>query len=350
MKRIGGMIFALFFLICMMAAAGGQSEKAQTKSDTVQKEQKATAKRYTLRMGLISAETNPVTKGARKFAEAVKARTNGQVDIQVIPGGTLGGEVEMHDMIATGTLDLGCFGNGIPSSYNPEFQLLLMPFLWDSPQQMIAFSKSDIQKAMNDAYTAKSKVKVLAANWDQGLRHTLTKKPVTSVADLKNMKIRVPQLPLWVEMWQLLGANPTPIPLPEVYTALQQGVIDGLENPLNFIVSNSFFEQAKYLTLTGHIMYFNMVFMNEKLFNEMPADVQKVLVEEALAAGDFQTDITRNEETALLDKLKAAGVTVSQIDKKEINRLMVPLYDKWEEKYGKAIRAKVDAFKASFVQ
>ncbi|MBC7189293.1 TRAP transporter substrate-binding protein, partial [Candidatus Aerophobetes bacterium] len=249
-----------------------------------------------LRMGLISAEGHPVTKASRKFAELVKERTNGEIQIEVFAGGALGGEVEMQDMLSVGTLDLASMGNGIPPTYNPQFQLLQMPYLWDSQDQMLAFAKSEIQEEMNERYLKASGVRILASNWDQGARHTLSKRPIYKVEDFKGLKIRVPQIPAWVDMWQILGTIPTQIAFPEVYTALQQGVVDAMECPLYWIYASSFHEQAKYLILTGHIMYYNQVFINERVFQSLSPEYQRIIKEAALEAGEYETELTRTLE------------------------------------------------------
>lgn len=339
------LLLVLLLISCIALAlfAGGRAE-GDSEDMAVEPEMDP----VTLRMGVITSESDPVTMAARRFAELVEERTDGMYIVQVIPGGALGGEIEMHDMIASGTLDLGCFGSGVPSSYNPEFQILLMPFLWESREQMIAFSKSEIQESMNDKYTAQSGVEIIASNWDMGLRHTISKKEVASIDDFDGLKIRVPQLPAWVEMFELLGAIPAALPFTEVYSAMQQGVVDAAESPINLIYSSSFYEQAKYLVQTGHIMYYNMVYIGEGLFSELSPDVQEVFVEAALEAGEYKNELTRSQEEEVAQELRDAGVTFVDVDRGAISRTMQSLYDNWEDQYGSEIRNKVDDFKASF--
>jgi len=333
MNRKAWLVLAIVVLATGVLAAEGVNEAPEKKA-------------MTLRMGLISSENHPITQAARRFGETVNKKTDGKVTIQVVPAGALGGEIEMHDMIASKTLDLGCFGSGVPSSYNPEFQILLMPYLWKDWQTMVAFSKSAVMDGMNEKYTAKSKVRVLASNWNQGERVTLSKKPIKSVADFKGLKIRVPQLPSWMDMWKLVGANPTPIPFPEVYAALQQGVVDAIENPFNFMYTSSFYEQAKYLVRTNHVMYFNMVFINDALFQGMSKDYQKIFLEAAVEAGDYHNQLVQAELKDIERKLADGGVSFTEVNLKEMSDLMQPLYDKWESQFGAEIRAKIAEFQA----
>jgi tripartite ATP-independent transporter DctP family solute receptor len=300
-----------------------------------------------LRIGLIAAEGHPVTKASNRFGELVKERTGGVIEVQVFPGGTLGGEHELQDMVSTGTLEMMSIGTGIPAALNPQFKILTMPYLWDNQDQMIAFANSGIQDEMNENYLKKSGVRALASNWDQGIRHTLTKKPIKDIEDFKGVKIRVPQLPEWVEMWKLAGTNPTQIPFPEVYTALQQGVVDAMECPLFWIFSSSFYEQAKYLILTAHSMYYNQLFINDKLFQKLTADQQKILVDAAREAGEYETELTRSIDADLRGKMEAKGVTFMEIDREKMAQIVRPVFDSWKKVFGADLLEKIDQFKAT---
>ncbi|GAB4364810.1 MAG: sialic acid TRAP transporter substrate-binding protein SiaP [Spirochaetales bacterium] len=299
-------------------------------------------------MGLISAPDHPVTVASKLFAEKVKNGTNGMIDIQVIPGGALGGEVEMQDMLSKGILDLASFGSAIPSNYNPEFQLLQMPFLWDSPDMMLAFANSEIQEQMNEKYREKSGIRILASNWDQGLRHVASRKPIKDIEDFKGVKMRVPQVPSWVDVWQSLGCTVVMLPFTEVYTALQQGVCDAVEPPLYWVHASSLYEVAKNVTLTGHVMYYNQVFINDKLYSNMSVKTQKVLRDAALEAGIKETETVQNLEKELRKKLEEKGVQFYEIDREKIASAVISVYDKWQDAYGADLRRKVEAFKAEY--
>ena len=299
-----------------------------------------------LRLGLIASEEHPVTKASKMFSDLVKERTNGAIDVQVFPGGTLGGEVEMQDMVSSGTLEMTCIGTGITANLNPQFKLHQMPYLWDSQDQMIAFANSSIQDEMNENYTKKSGIKVLASNWDQGVRHTISKKPVNAPEDFKGVKIRVPQLPEWVQMWKLLGTNPTQLPFPEVYTSLQQGVVDAMESPLYWIFSGSFYEQAKHIILTGHIMYYNQLMINEKVYKKLSPEHRQILLDAAQEAGEYETGLIRSADSDLRAKMEAAGVKFAEIDRDKLAQTVRPVMESWTKVFGADLLEKVDKFKA----
>ena len=305
-----------------------------------------------LRLGLISSEGHPLTKAAKRFAEIVKTETAGKLEVQVFPGGALGGEVELQDMVSVGILQMASIGNGIPVSYSDEFLLLQMPYLWDNSEEMIAFANSPIQYEMNEKYRVASGIRVLASNWDQGARHLLSKRPVRSIADFRNLKLRIPQSPVWIDLWKTIGANPVQIPFPEVYMALQQGVVDGMECPLYWINSSSLYEQALYVNLSGHIMYYNHIIINDRLFGRLSAELQGILTNAALSAGLYETSIDPeiNLQADLRAKMIDDGVEFINIDRQMVSKVVAPLYDKWEKVFGKEFRRKVELFKILYLE
>lgn len=310
-----------------------------------QEESAAAEKSYSWRMGLISAEGHPVTQASKKFAEIVESETEGRIKIEVIAGGALGGEIEMQDMLSDGVLDLASFGNAIPVNFNSEFQILQMPFIWDTPEQMLAFADSEIMDDMNEKYRQASGIKVLASNWDQGLRNLISKKPVQKVEDFKGLKVRIPQVPAWVDVWEMLGCNVVMLPWPELYSALQQGVCDAAEPPLYWMNAASLQEQAKNVTITGHIMYFNQVFINDELFAKLSQSDQKILTDAAYEAGKLNTQLIQGQENELKAKLEADGCTFYDIDKDAIAKITRPVYKEWESSYGEELLNKVLDFK-----
>jgi len=337
-KRLVALIFVVTLVAAFPLLAGGEKEAAGEME----------FEKRTWRIGLISADGHALTRACRRMSEIVKEKTDGQVVIEVVPGGALGGEVELQDMVSVGSLQMCSIGTGIPPSFNPEFNILNMPYLWDSQEQMIDFANSDIQEEMNEKYREASGIKIVASNYDQGIRHTLAKKVIDEPSDFDGVKIRVPQLPAWVDMWKAIGANPTPIPFPEVYTALQQGVVDAMECPLYWIYASSFYEQAKNLILTGHVMYYNQIMINDKLYQGLPDKLKTILTEAALEAGEYETELTRQQEAELRQKMEDEGVQFIEIDRDAVSEMISPVYDKWEDKFGREIREKIEEFKANW--
>ncbi|HBO43935.1 MAG TPA: hypothetical protein DD670_08390 [Planctomycetaceae bacterium] len=300
-----------------------------------------------LRLGLISGEAHPTTIGARTFARLVEEKSGGRLVVELIIGGALGGEVEMQDMVSTGSLEMACFGNALPAVYHAEYNVLQLPFLWDSPEQMLAFAQTSTQRQLNEQYRQQAGVHVLAVNWDQGVRHTLLREEIRGSADFRNVKIRVPQNAVSLQTWRAIGAQPCPIPFPEVYFSLQQGVIDGLECPLYWIHASSFHEQAKHVILTGHVMYFNVVAINDRLFQNLPDDLRRILLDAAKASGDEATRVTNSLEVELRETMERAGVTFTSTDRRHLRELSDSLYQDFEAEHGRQLLDEIEAFKDS---
>jgi len=170
-------------------------------------------------------------------------------------------------------------------------------------------------------------LKILTANWVYGDRHLLVKKPVRKLADLKGMKVRVPNNTIQIKGFEVLGAVPTPMPLGEVYTALQQGVVDGLENPIPVLYKGKFAEVAKYLVLTGHVKNFTTWICGTKVFNSLTPEQQKILMEAGDAAGAYNNSVYADLEKDCLEKMRASGVEVIEVDLSEFKEAAKKFYE-----------------------
>jgi TRAP-type C4-dicarboxylate transport system substrate-binding protein len=252
----------------------------------------------------------------------------------------------MQDMMSEGVLDMASFGNAIPINYNPQYQLLSMPFLWKDSDQMMAFASSDIQAELNENYRKAAGIKVLSSNWDMGARNVIATHPIEKVSDFKGLKMRVPQVPAWVDVWQMLGCNVVSTSWSELYPAMQQGVADAAEVPWFWVKSGSLQEIAKCGTTTGHIRYFNQILMNDKLYQSIPEEYRTIIIDCANEAGDFESKLTRDSENKIKADLVAAGVTFYEIDIQSVMDATKPVYEKWQSTYGKDLLDRVNAFKA----
>jgi tripartite ATP-independent transporter DctP family solute receptor len=226
----------------------------------------------------------------------------------------------------------------------PDFGITFGPYLFDSWDQCWKLVDSNWWKEQSAKLEAKG-LKLLTANWIYGERHLLTKKPVKKLSDLKGLKIRVPNNTIQIKGFEVLGATPTPMPLGEVYTALQQGVIDGLENPLPVLYNGKFHEVAKYLALTGHIKNFTTWICGVTLFNSLTPEQQKLLVETGNEAGVFNNSIQEKVSKETLEKLKAEGVQVTEVNVAEFKEAAKAFYSlpeftsKWSPGLYEAVKA-----------
>ena len=195
MKRNVVLAVVLGMIVCFGAYAGGQQ-------DTEIQEP------VTLRVGMIAPTGHPVHLGSEHMAELVEERTNGQVKIEVYPDGALGDAFEMQNSVKLGTLDMVNLGCGVTAGSIPEYNITTFYYVWKSPEHMHAFFNSDICKEFDQKYLDKTGIRIISSNWEQGDRHTVAKRPIRQVGDLKGLKIRVPQLESFVAAWKAMGANP----------------------------------------------------------------------------------------------------------------------------------------------
>ena len=277
----------------------------------------AVAADITFRVTHEMAAQDAINIAAERFAERVADRTGGKVDVKVFPSAQLGHDNDTIEQVKLGA-DMIVITNpgGTASSEVPDLSVLDGPYLYDSLADYRKLVKSAWFKKVTDQLEQKAGLKLLAANWLFGVRHVLTDKPIRTPDDMKGLKIRIPPLEMWVETFKALGANAQTINFGEAYTALSSGVVDAVESPLESIYAAKFWEVKKVLSLTGHFTNWIAPVMSAKVFNSLPADVQKILLEEADTAGEIITALALDREQGFREKLEAAGVTfVSDVDR-----------------------------------
>jgi tripartite ATP-independent transporter DctP family solute receptor len=289
------------------------------------------------KMGLIAPADHPVAKASQHMAELVKERTNGGIEIQVFPNGVLGGEVELQSAVRSGAVHMASIGDGHAAAYSKPWNIFVMYYIWPDAETMHQIQAGAPFEPFVRDYEKNSGVTVLAMNWEQGARHLLAKKPVRTPEDLRGVKIRVDQLPLHSESWKAMGANPTPLAFPEIYSALQQGVVDAMECPLNWIYSSGFHEHAKYLNMTAHSRYMNTVIINTKLLEGLSPEYQEILRESALEAGLYETELSRQEELDYRKKMEQEGVTFVEVDIEAFRGRVLPLFEKYMDRWGREV-------------
>jgi len=281
-----------------------------------------------LTLGHGAAPGNPRHEAAVKFAELVKARTQGRIEVQVAHSAQLGDDAAMVTALRTGALDLSANSQGAVSAAVPEYAAYGMPFLFSSPAQ--AFKVLDGPLGQELAQKSADKGMIVLGYWDNGIRHmTNGKRPITRVEDMKGLKMRVPPDATLVDIMQALGADPQQIKFAELYVALQQGVVDGQENPLANIHASKLYEVQKYLALTSHQFQMTPFLMSKRSWERLPEPDRKILQEAAAEATQLQRRMSVEVDEKLLAELKSKGVQVSTVDKAGFVKATEAIDDKW---------------------
>ncbi|MFP5512752.1 MAG: TRAP transporter substrate-binding protein [Alphaproteobacteria bacterium] len=237
-----------------------------------------------LRLAHNAAPGNPKAEASLKFAELVAQKTDGRVKIEVGGSAQYGDDVEALTSMRLGTLAFSANSQGTTSGVVPDYAVLGLPFLFQSLPQAWKVLDGPVAKKLDDA--SKAKGLVLLAMWDNGIRHVSNNvRPITKPEDLAGVKVRTPPDPMTVDIFKALGANPTPLAFSELYIALQQGVVDGQENPLMNIHSSKLFEVQKYISLTGHKYESTPLLASKMVFDTLSKADQKAVLEAAAEAG-----------------------------------------------------------------
>lgn len=289
----------------------------------------AQAQAVKLTLGHGAAVGNPRHEASVKFAEVVKARSGGRIEVQVAPSAQLGDDAAMVTALRTGALDMSANSQGAVANAVPEYAAFGMPFLFSSPAAAFKLLDGPLGKELADKSAEKGLV--LLGTWDNGIRQmTNSKRPISKVEDMKGLKMRVPPDATLVDIMKSLGAESQQIKFAELYVALQQGVVDGQENPLVNIHASKIYEVQKHLALTNHQFQMTPFLMSKRSWDKLSDADRKAVQEAAAEATALQRRLSAEADDKLLAELKAKGVQVTTPDKAAFAKATADVTAKWE--------------------
>lgn len=320
--------FLCVFLICLVSIgcifANGQSEKA---SGPIK-----------LKLAENQSANNPVSQGMMKFAELVKAKTNGSVEIEVYLDAQLGSENETIDQIQAGTLDFARINTSALSTTANEVGVFTLPYIFTGTEQKYKVLDGEIGQSINAQLEKKYNMKNLCYLEAGSRNFYSTKKPIQSVADMKGLKVRVQTSEVAIKMVELLGGAATPMSYGEVYQGLQTGVIDAAENDFVSYYTSGHYEVAKYFTLDGHMAPPAALLVSLNTWKKLSVDQQKAVEEAAVEAAVWQREAMQdfqNESRAAVEK---AGCKIYDVDVKSFQDAVSNIYDMYPQ-YADVIKA-----------
>jgi TRAP-type transport system periplasmic protein len=327
------------FLKTGVAAAGGLAVGTFLRAVSAQ------PKVTTIRTGFTLAPEHPVGQLLRRWGDNLNKQTNGAFIVQVHGGGVLGSGRTAPEGVSLGTLESYWVDPAEYASFNQALNILSAPYMWSD--------RKVLQKAVQDPSiieplygpVIKKGIRCLCIGYS-GTRMLTTKNtPAKKPEDLKGLRIRVPEVPVFRDMVASWGATPTPIPMAEIFTSLQGGMVDGQENPYPQILSNRFYEVQKYLIHTSHIVQTGSIIFSEQLFQKQPKEFQKILFETAQDAVDWYLAFLTSDEGKMLEQLKGYGMTVVEPDVKAFREATNKIFDKYDPIWTKALRDKIQNYK-----
>ncbi|MGO4392899.1 TRAP transporter substrate-binding protein [Variovorax sp. M-6] len=298
----------------------------------------AQVKERTLKFAFQNQTGHPQAQGAQKFADLVSSKSGGQITVKLFPGGSLGGDLQTVSALQGGTVEITVLNAGILSAQVKEFAAYDFPFLFNNGQEADAVTDGPFGQKLFGKLEEKGLHGL--GYWDLGFRNlTNSKRPIGKADDIAGLKIRVIQSPIYVDLFSALGANATPLPFPELYSALDQKAVDGQENPNTVILSSKFAEVQKYLTQTRHIYNPQALIVSRKTWDGMSEQEKKIIADSAAEATTFQRQASRGAADSALEALKQAGMTVTELPPAEMARLrekVKPVIDKYTASVGEA--------------
>ncbi|MCM2339814.1 TRAP transporter substrate-binding protein [Rhodoferax sp.] len=285
-----------------------------------------------MKLGHVQNESDLWQLGALKFAELVDAKTKGEVQIKVFPNSTIGNDRDMAEGMQIGSVDFALIA-GVLGNFEPSIQIMELPYLFKDETHLRKVMYGPIGEQLLDKLLKSSDIRGLAF-WERGPRQLTTNKPVNSLNDIKGLKIRVPEIPPIIAAWKAMGTNPTPMAWGEVYTGLQQNVIEAQENPVPFIHAGKIYEVQKYIAMTNHKYEYVLIAMSNKAWLKLSADQQKAVKEAAAEATQYENKLVFEKSDNLLKDLQAKGMKVTKPDTTEWAKLARTVHKQFAEKYG----------------
>lgn len=284
-----------------------------------------------IKLGMTINEQDSFYLCAKKFSELVKERTNGAYDIQLFPNSALGDERTMLESMQMGTLDAGIITSGPFVNFAPEFGVLDLPFLFPNNEAAYKVLDGEIGKEILGKLESKQ-LKGLAFA-ERGFRNlTNSVRPVKTAADIKGLKVRVMENEVYISSFTALGVNAVPMAWTEALTALQQGTIEGQENPVNVIHAYKMWDSQKHVTMTRHAYAAAVITFSLDTFNKLPADIQKIFLESAQEAAEYERAWVADNEAKQIADLKANGMEVIEDpDLESFKAAVQPVYDKYSQ-------------------
>ena len=303
------------------------------------------AKKYNLKFSVTTPNTSTWTLGAKKFAELVEERSNGQIKVRVYPNDTLSGGSQSKgvEQLIVGIADFTFHSNIIYSVMDEKFGVISLPFLFDNVEDADKKLAGPGGQAIKDLCLSKG---IVALGFgENGMRQLTSNKRARNLAEIKGQKIRIPSMKMYNVLYNALGTQPLTMNFTEVFTALQQGTIDGQENPLDTINSAKIQEVQKYLTAWAYSYDIIILGMNKKLFDGIPAALQKTVQDAAVEACDYQKQINRERNAQYLEAFAKGGMTIDYLTpeaREEFKKATQSVYDTYEPIMGKEL---IDSFR-----
>ncbi len=310
-KKMLSLVMALTMMAALLAGCGG--DKAQQSGSTGGNDAGSSAEKYTLKMHLSVGTTDPVYSAGEKFAQMVNEATDGNVTVELYASSSLGNSADCLEGLSMRACDIVFDSMSNMASLSELANVDAAPYMYSSVDHFRNVWQGEVGETIRQAVSEETGMTVMGGGL-QGVRVMTTTKPVRSVADVKGFKLRVPTIPIYLDTWEWLGASTTPLPGSEIFTAIQQGTVDGQENPYASSASLSLYETCDYVTETNHVYSLDVFVMDTAFFNSLPAEYQEAIKTAAAEASAFCTDAIESMSEEKKQLFVDAGCEIIEVD------------------------------------
>ena len=277
---------------------------------------------YTFSIASLEPVGAPTTVSVEYMCQLVKERSNGRLVINPNPGGVLGAGLQIMEGVSIGTIDMVSMVLEWYAPFVKDINVYVMGFTFRDGDHFQKFLDSDIFAGMKEQILENMNVRVLANNWVGLPRVLVSKKPVTAPEDIANIKMRVPEIETYIKVWQGLKTVPTRVAWAETYLALKTGTVDAAEGPLDQMYATKFYEAAPYITLTNHLQQAFTIGINEDVWNSLPSDLQSILAESAVEAGEYFKQLINDQFAINRQKMLDEGAVINEVDTVPFQKLL----------------------------
>ena len=292
-----------------------------------------------IRLGHGLDVTHPVHKAMKFMADRIEEKSKGQLTVAIYPSQQLGTERELVELLQIGSLGMTKVSTGVVENFAPELKIFGLPFLFEGREHRFKVLESEIGEKLLEA-SVRNRLKGLTF-YDAGSRSFYSTQPLNSPEDLKGQKIRVMESQTAINMVKYLGGSPTPVSWGELYTALQQGIVDGAENNLPSFYLSYHYEVCKYYMVDEHTALPDELLISTVVWDKLSKQEQKWVKDAAMESSEYEKKIWREAELHALEEIKKAGVKVTYPNKEQFREMVQPMYDEFEKdtEMKKTIRA-----------
>ena len=329
MKKLTGLF--LLMLVLILAACGRPDSGSSSGDDG------GDGETYTIRLAHLVPEEQSSHVAAVDFKEKLESESDGRLTVELYPNGQLyGSDREAIEAVQLGNIEMTIPAVAAMASFNEKFQVFDLPFLFNNTEAAYKALDGDLgQELMADLESNGLKGLVFGEN---GFRHVSNNEgPIEKPEDMEGLKMRTLESPLHTDTFNAFGANASPFAFGELYTALQQGTYDAMDCPISLYYTNKFYEVQDYLTLTGHVYAATSLLMNDDFYNDLPEDLQELLMEASEEFRTQQRELAQQQDTEFMDQLEAEGMQINDLTDEQrdaFREAAAPVYEKYEGQIG----------------